>query len=481
MFKKNCYAVLLILMMSLALAACGAAEPAAPEAAEESAEEAPAEEAVAEEAPAEEAAEEAPAEEAAEEAPTEEAVAEETPAEEAAEEALSGELEIFSWWTAGGEADGLNAMYEVFSQQHSQIEVINATVAGGAGSNAKAVLATRMQSGDPPDSFQVHAGHELLDSWVVADKMEPVTFIFEENGWLDKYPPGVIDILSQDGEIWSVPVNIHRSNVLWYNKQVFADNGLTPPESFDDFFAAAETLDAAGITPLALGDNGIWAATHLFETVLLGSMGPELYQGLWTGQTDWNGSEVAQALDTFSRMMAYVNEDHAALSWDQAAQLVVDGDAAMTIMGDWAEGYFKSVGLEPDAEFGYVPSPGTSGTFIMLSDSFGLPQGAPHRDNAIAWLILAGSQAGQDAFNPLKGSIPARTDADRSLYDPYLQSAMDDFSSNEIAPSLAHGAAASEGWVTAFNDVMTLFVTDLDVDAAQTGMAQACADAGVCQ
>jgi glucose/mannose transport system substrate-binding protein len=391
-----------------------------------------------------------------------------------------GELEIFSWWTAGGEADGLNAMYGIYSGEFPDVEIINATVAGGAGSNAKAVLATRMQAGDPPDSFQVHAGHELIDSWVVADKMEPVTFIFEENGWLDSYPPGVIEVLSYDGEIWSVPVNIHRSNVLWYNKAVFADASLEPPTTFDEFFAVADALQAAGVTPLALGDNGIWAATHLMESVLLGTLGPEDYRGLWTGQTDWNGAEVMAALDTYAQMMDYVNEDHAALSWDQAAQLVADGDAAMTIMGDWAEGYFKSIGLTPDVEFGYVPSPGTAGTFIMLSDSFGLPEGAPNRDNAVAWLTVCGSQEGQDAFNPLKGSIPARTDGDRSLYDVYLQSAMDDFASNEIAPSLAHGAAASEGWVTAFNDVMTFFVADLDVEAAQVGMAQACADAGVC-
>jgi glucose/mannose transport system substrate-binding protein len=392
-----------------------------------------------------------------------------------------GELEIFSWWTAGGEAEGLNAMYGVFGAKYPDVEIVNATVAGGAGSNAKAVLATRMQAGDPPDSFQVHAGHELIDSWVVADKMEPVTFIFEENGWLDSYPPGVIDVLSYDGEIWSVPVNIHRSNVLWYNKAIFEANGLEPPATFDAFFEVADALQAAGVTPLALGDNGIWAATHLMESVLLGSMGPEQYRGLWDGSTDWNGPEVEAALGTFARMMEYVNEDHAALSWDQAAQLVVDGDAAMTIMGDWAEGYFKSVGLTPDVEFGYVPSPGTAGTFIMLSDSFGLPKGAPDRDNAVAWLTVCGSKEGQDAFNPLKGSIPARTDGDRSLYDVYLQSAMDDFASNEIAPSLAHGAAASEGWVTAFNDTMTLFVADLDVTGAQQGMAQACVDAGVCQ
>ena len=392
----------------------------------------------------------------------------------------TGKLEIFSWWTAGGEADGLNAMFEIFSQKYPDVEIINATVAGGAGSNAKAVLATRMQAGDPPDSFQVHAGHELIDSWVSADKMEPVTSIFEDNGWMDSYPEGVIAVLSKDGEIWSVPVNIHRSNVLWYNKAVFADNELEAPKTFDDFFAAADTLMAAGITPLALGDNGIWTATHLLESVLLGTLGPDMYKGLWDGTTDWGGEEVKSALDNFAKMMDYVNEDHAALSWDQAAQLVADGDAATTIMGDWAQGYFTSIGLTADVDYGWVPSPSTEGTFIMLSDSFGLPKGAPNRDAAIAWLTVCGSQEGQDAFNPLKGSIPARTDGDRSLYDVYLLSAMDDFASNSIVPSVAHGAAASEGWVTAINDVMTLFVADLDVAAAQAAFVQACQAAGVC-
>ena len=153
----------------------------------------------------------------------------------------------------------------------------------------------------------------------------------------------------------------------------------------------------------------------------------------------------------------------------------------MTVMGDWAEGYFKSVGWTPDVEFGFVPAPGTDGTFMMLSDSFGLPKGAPNRDAAVAWLTLAGSKEGQDAFNPLKGSIPARTDGDRALYDVYLQSSMDDFSSDSITPSLAHGAAAAEGWVTAVNDVMTLFVTDLDVATAQAALVAACQAAGVCK
>jgi glucose/mannose transport system substrate-binding protein len=410
------------------------------------------------------------------------AMSAEAPAEEEAMGGgVEGELEIFSWWTAGGEADGLNAMYEVLKERDPNLEIINATVAGGAGSNAKAVLATRMQAGDPPDSFQVHAGHELIDTWVVADAMDPVTFVFVDNGWMDVYPSDVIDILSYDGEIWSVPVNIHRSNVIWYNKAIFEDNGLEPPTNFDEFFQVADALQAAGVTPLAVGDNGIWASTQVLENVLLGTLGADAYRGLWTGDTDWNSQEVTDALQTFADMQAYVNEDHAALSWDQAAQLVADGDAAMTLMGDWAQGYFTSIGLTVDEEYGWVTAPATDGVFMMLSDSFGLPKGAPHPEAAVEWLTVAGSREGQDAFNPLKGSIPARTDGDRSLYNDYLLAAMDDFASNEITPSLAHGAAASEGWVTAINDVMTLFVSDLDVQFAQEGLAAACVDAGVCQ
>ena len=87
----------------------------------------------------------------------EEPMAEEPAAEEpAAEEPAAGsqQVEVFSWWTGGGEAAGLEAMQKVFAQEYPNIEFINAAVAGGAGTNARAVLATRLQAGDPPDSWQ---------------------------------------------------------------------------------------------------------------------------------------------------------------------------------------------------------------------------------------------------------------------------------------------------------------------------------------
>lgn len=399
---------------------------------------------------------------------------------------LSGELEIFSWWTAGGELDALNAIEEEFENQNPNVIIIDATVKDRP--SAQAVLARHMEEGDsydPYDSFLVHAGRELIDTWVVADKMEPLDRYVDKNDWEKNYPEGVRNILTYDNQIWSVPVNVHRSNVLWYNKKVFDENGLTPPTTFDEFFDVAKTLEEAGVTPLALGDEDPWAATHLFESVLLGTMGVETYRDLWNGSTVWGGDKVREALENFNGMIEYVNPNHAQLSWDEAAQLVADGNAAMTIMGDWTHGYFLDKGLKLDEEYGWVPSPGiegsTEGSFMMLADSFGLPKGAPNRENTIAWLKLVGSKEGQDIFNPIKGSIPARTDADREKYDDYQKAAMDDFASDEIVPSLAHGAAASEQWLEEINKVMASFVIERNIGTAQTKLEQVCKDVGKCQ
>lgn len=393
--------------------------------------------------------------------------------------AATGRLEIFSWWTTGGEAAGLLKLFDLYKQSHTGVDIINATVAGGAGSNAKAVLKTRMLGGDPPDSFQVHMGHELIDTWVTTGYMEPLDDLYQSEGWTTVFPKGVLDIVSSGGHYWSVPANIHRANVLWYNKKVFSDNNLQAPKTFDDFFKVADALKAKGITPLAMGDKDPFASVNLFETVLIGSLGPDKYKGLWTGQTDWKGADVTQALNNFKKMLGYINSDHSALTWDQANDLVLSGKAAMTIMGDWVDADNKAKN-KSDVE-GWIAAPGNDTIFDALSDTFGLPKGAKDRQNAIDWLKLIGTKQGQEIFNPLKGSICARTDCDPTLFGPYSNFAIQEWQKDTIVPSLAHGAAASEGWVTAVTDVITTFVTRLDVPTAQSGLASACVDAKVCK
>jgi glucose/mannose transport system substrate-binding protein len=385
------------------------------------------------------------------------------------------QVEVFSWWTTGGEAAGLQKLIEQFNSGSDKFEVYNAAVAGGAGSNAKAVLKTRMLGGDPPDTFQVHMGHELIDTWVTTDYMEPLDDVYAKYGFNDVFPQGVLDIVSYDGHPWSVPVNIHRANVMWYNKSVLEANGIDPAtlSTFKGWEAAAKKLQAAGITPLALGDNGPWAAAHLFEVVLVGTLGADGYKGLWTGDTDWNGPEVKQALENFKMMLGYVNADHAALSWDQANQLVIDGKAAFTIMGDWVDGDYVA---KKFTGYGWAPPPGTAGIYDALSDTFGLPKNTKNPEAMKEFLGVLGSKQGQETFNKLKGSICARTDCDYSSFDEYLQSSAKDWGTDTIVPSVVHGAAAKEGWAAAYTDAVAAFVTSLDVEAGQKALVQAAAD-----
>ncbi|WP_090233612.1 ABC transporter substrate-binding protein [Fictibacillus solisalsi] len=386
----------------------------------------------------------------------------------------SGKLEIFSWWTGAGEEDGLKALIKLFKEKNPDIPVENAAVAGGAGTNAKAVLASRMQGNDPPATFQVHGGAELNDGWVAADKMEPLDDLYDKEGWKDKFPKQLIDMVSKDGKIYSVPVDIHRGNVLWFNKKVFADNNLQAPKTFDEFFKVADKLKAKGITPLALGDKEPWTATMIFENILLGTLGNEDYQKLWTGDLKFDDPKVKKSAETFKKMLSYVNDDHSSRNWQDASQLVSKGDAAMNIMGDWAKGYFvNDLKLKVNEDFGWVATPGSEGQFMIITDTFGLPKGVKNVKDVKQFLSLLGSVEGQDAFNPLKGSIPARTDADESKYDEYGKQTIKEFKEAKLAPSLAHGSAAPEGFVTKANQAVNIFVTQKNVNQLIDSLNQA--------
>jgi len=380
--------------------------------------------------------------------------------------AAAKKLEFFSWWTAGGEAEGLNGMYEVYKAQNPGVEIVNATVGG-----------------DPPDSFQVHAGLEV-QKYSPEQYLEPLDSVYTSEGWDKVFPKDLLTLLQYQGHYWSVPVNIHRSNVMWYNKQVLADNGIQPPKTFDEFFAAADKLKAKGIVPLVMGTKDGWEAGHVFEGVLAGTLGADGYRGLWTGATPWTDAKVTQALENFKKMLSYINEDHAALTWDGAGQSLIDGTGAMMIMGDWTAGWFAS---KKYAAYGWAPPPGTTGIFVALSDSFALPKGAKNRDSAIAWLKVSGSKAGQEAFNPKKGSICARTDCSNDAFKSvpetyeYLTSAAQDWTKDSIVPSVVHGAASFESWATEYKDVITLFVKSGDVAATQAALQKACVTAGVCK
>ncbi|MFI6323822.1 ABC transporter substrate-binding protein [Nonomuraea sp. NPDC050556] len=384
------------------------------------------------------------------------------------------QVEVFSWWTGPGEADGLKAMRGIFEQQNPNLTFFDAAVAGGSGDKAKALLQSKLQGGEPPDTFQGHAGAEL-QGYIKAGQLEPLNTLYDELKLKDVFPQQLVEQISYQGQIYSVPVNIHRSNVLWFNPAVLKDAGVAgAPKTIEEFIAALEKVKAKGKIPLSIGSE--WTVTHLMENVLLGSLGTDAYNALFKPGADWSGPAVTKALENFKTILSYAGDPQD--DWQPAAKQVADGQAAFNIMGDWAYGYFHNppeggLGKVSKTDFDWAPAPGTEGTFMWLSDSFTLPKGAKNRDGALAWLKVAASKEGQDAFNPKKGSIPARKDADASLYTDYLADSLKDWGSNKLAGSIQHGVSVNQPWLAAITEAVGLFIGSKDVAGLQKSLAEA--------
>lgn len=378
-----------------------------------------------------------------------------------------GKLEVFSWWTSGGEAAALEALFNVHRKRDPGIEIINAAVAGGAGSAARPVLQTRLAGGNPPDSWQTHPGWELFGQYVEPGYCEEITELYKSEGWDRVFPKELVaSLLTKDRKIYAVLAGIHRGNVLWYNAKLLEKHAIKVGDqmTFDQFFAACDKLKAAGIPALGVGDSGIWASAQLFENTLLGVIGPEAWTDLFNGSMQWDDPMVKEAMKLFAKMQEYVNRDHATLSWDQAIKALMEGKVAFSSMGDWAYGEFLKAKMKPKEDFGWVCSPYTDGSFIVIADGFTLGKGAAHKEAALAWLKTVGSKEAQEAFNSIKGSIPARSDVDRSKFDAYQQWSMDSFAGDKLVASCVHGEAAPAAFEQALNDAVATFVVDRNID-----------------
>jgi glucose/mannose transport system substrate-binding protein len=392
-------------------------------------------------------------------------------------QASSCKLQVFSWWTGGGEAAGLTKLIKTWNKNNPSCQFKNETVAGGAGTNAKAVLAQRLAAGKPPDSFQGHAGAELRD-YIKAKQVLPIDSIYKQYGFRKAMSKQLLNQITYKGHIYSVPVNIHRANVLWYNPKVLKKAGITAvPKTWSQFIAALEKAKKANVIPLSMAEQ--WTAKHLLETVMIATIGPTRWAALWKKGGNWSSSGVTTALNRYKTLLTYTNRDAASLTWQDAGKLVVDGKAAFNIMGDWQDGYFSgskagdNLALKPKVDYNWAPVPGTSGVYDWLSDSFTLPKGAPHAAAAKKWLGFLGSKKAQDQFNPVKGSIPARTDANPRLYGPYLKWALRQWKTNKLAGSLAHGVVAPNAWAADIDTALGLFLNNRDVGRFQTALVNA--------
>ena len=375
----------------------------------------------------------------------------------AAGAANAGDVEVLHWWTSGGEAAALNVLKQDLESQG--IGWQDMPVAGGGGEQAMTVLRARVTAGNAPTAVQM-LGFDILD-WAKEGALADLNEIAAQEGWDAVVPEALQAFARHDGKWISAPVNVHSTNWVWANKAVLDANGISVPQTWDEFVAAVEKLAAAGVTPIAQGGQA-WQEATVFDAVAMSTGGPEFYKSAFIDLDEGAlGSDtMKEAFDRMAFIRANVDENFSGRDWNLATAMVINGEAGFQMMGDWAKGEFLNAGKEPGTDFLCFRFPGTQNQVTFNADQFAMfDQGGSvsKEQAALASAIL--SPSFQSAFNVVKGSVPARTDVSDEAFDACGKQGMKDLaaaaSSGNLFGSMAHGHAAPASIKNAVYDVVT--------------------------
>jgi glucose/mannose transport system substrate-binding protein len=387
-------------------------------------------------------------------------------------------VEVMHFWTSGGEAAALSAVRDKVVAEG--VTWTDAPVAGGGGDQAKTALQARIASGNPPAAMLM-LGQTITD-WAAEGLLGNVDALAEAQGWDAALPQAVKDFTKVDGHYVSVPTNVHRTDMIWASKAAFDKIGATYPTSWDELNALAPKFIEAGIIPLAHGGQA-WQEAYMFEAVAAGVGGAEFYRKALIDLDDatLRGPEMVAVFEQLAALRGMVDANAPGRDWNLASAMVINGEAAMQIMGDWAKGEFTNAGKLPGDDYACVPVPKAKGdSFVYLVNSLSLfTQADP--DLIKGQEVLASAIMDKDvqvAFNLAKGAIPARTDIDLSAMDSCAQATSAALSANDTGgtavPTFAGTHAANAAVVGAATDAITGFFNS---DQTASDGAAALADA----
>jgi glucose/mannose transport system substrate-binding protein len=391
-------------------------------------------------------------------------------------------VEVMHFWTSGGEAAALGAVRDKVVSEG--VIWTDAPIAGGGGDAAKTALQARIASGNPPAAVLI-LGQNILD-WAAEGMLGNVDALAAAEGWDAALPQAVKDFTKIDGHYVSVPTNVHRTDMIWASKAAFDKIGAAYPTTWDELNALAPKFLEAGIIPLAHGGQA-WQEAYMFEAVAAGVGGADFYRKALIELDDatLRGPEMVAVFEEMAQLRGMVDANFSGRDWNLASAMVIKGEAAMQIMGDWAKGEFTNAGKVPGDDYACIPVPKAKGdSFVYLVNSLSLfTQTDP--DLIKGQQVLASAIMDKDvqvAFNKAKGAIPARTDIDLAAMDACAQETSASLAANDGAgtavPTFAGTHAANAAIVGAATDAITAFFnSDMTATDGATALADAIAAA----
>ena len=277
---------------------------------------------------------------------------------------------------------------------------------------------------DPPD----------LANWYAANRMRPfveaglfadISDVWAANGLNESLASSVLSS-TIDGKQYAIPYTYYQWGI-YYNRDAYKAAGVEAPGpegvSWDQFLANCEKFKAAGIDCVTTGSSALWPVAGIFDYVSMRTNGYQFHSDLAAGKISWTSPEVGAVFDNLGKLQPYVTANHAAIDWQDAAALLVQGKAANYVMGNFAVGVFKEGGMTND-NLGFMVFPeitaGVARAEEAPTDTIHLTSGAKNPDDAKTFLAYMASAEAQSKWNAAVGQLPTNKNATVDAADPFL-------------------------------------------------------------
>jgi len=282
---------------------------------------------------------------------------------------------------------------------------------------------------DSPDLANWYAGNRMAP-FVSAGQFQDVSDVWTENNLGDLLGSAKAS-MTIDGKQWGVPYTYYQWGI-YYNKDAYKKAGVEVPTTWAGFVENCAKFKAAGIDCLTTGTKALWPGAGIFDYIDMRTNGYEFHMDLTAGKIAWTDDRVKAAFAEWAKVVPYITANHAAIDWQDAAALLVQGKAANYVMGNFAVATFKDGGMTND-NLGFMVfpeiTPGIPRAEEAPTDTIHIPAGAKNVADAKKFLAFVASADAQTKLNAKIGQLPTNKNATVDATDPYLSAGFKSLSS----------------------------------------------------
>jgi multiple sugar transport system substrate-binding protein len=331
----------------------------------------------------------------------------------------SGELTVGSNYSNDLPKEALHAVMEAFPNKNVTIK-LNEVDHNTFQEN----ITTYLQN--PDDVIPWFAGYRM-QFFAAQGLLGPIDDVWEA---------GLNDIMSegfklastgQDGKLYFVPITYYCWGIH-YRPSLFEENEWTPPTTMDELRALAEDMQAAGLIPFALGNDGRWPSMGTFDQLNFRLNGYQFHMDLMAGKESWTDERVRNVFTEWEALLPLHQENPNGRTWEEAAAAMVNKEAGMMTIGNFVGNQFPE-GDTVDLDFFPWPAMNEEfGTETIEAPIDGwMMAAAPQNPEAAKELLyFIGTADAQEAYLAVDPSvIGAANDVDTSLYSPLQQKVLE--------------------------------------------------------